>query len=845
MSAKAKRITKKVVKTGAWAVSDVIFLALKTIGTILLITVTTGVIFACVFLIYLRTNLTTDLEVNETDFTMSLSSVICYIDPETGREVEMVTLQSSQFRRWVDFSEIPEHMIHALVSIEDHRFFNHHGVDWYRTVGAFMNMFLSMKDTFGGSTITQQLIKNLTSEDEVTVQRKLHEIFRALEYERQHGKEEILELYLNLVYFGHGCYGIGAAANYYFNKEVSQLSLAESAAIIAITNNPSLYSPYANRASNKDRQALILEKMFDYGYISSEQELTRAVNTRLNFQRGENSDYEQIIYTWFEEAVIRDVINDLKNVLGMSETTALWTLYNGGLRIIATIDLDIQAIVDDLYQNPELLPEVTGSSQPLQSGIVVADPYTGEIKALSGGVGNKTRNMLLNRATMTRRPPGSSLKPISVYAPAMDNRIITPNTQFYDSEGTTLRGTTWMPRNADRSYAGLTTVRNAIRLSLNTIPAIVLDDLTPAASYRFMRDILGFDLNPADEDYAPLAAGQLTYGATVREMTSAFTMFPNGGERSVLRTYSRIYDDKGAILYENEPSYIRAISETTAYWMTDMLHGAVTGGTGGAANLGSGMPTAGKTGTSTDSKDRWFVGFTPYYIAAVWTGFDTPATMRSSANPAAQIWKMIMAPIHEGLEPGRFGEPEDTYVAPIPGVPTAYFTVLCVDDTGATLQEETGTDVVNREVRRIAPEIEGYTLVGEAERTITITRDPSRNRIVFVYVQAEPEEVEGEDEDDEEGEEGEGDEDDGEGTATGGGQGGEENGDEDDEDDGASAYYPPDPGDDDYPQGPGGGEEEDDRDEGDDGDGMGDENDAGSAYDPPDPGGGEDNSAGT
>ncbi|MCL2684650.1 MAG: transglycosylase domain-containing protein, partial [Synergistaceae bacterium] len=551
MTVETKRFIKRTAKTSFWVAGDIFFLALKAMGTALLVALTTGAVFACIFLIYLRTNLSTGLEVNPDDFVLSLSSVICYIDPETGKEVEMVTLQSTEFRRLVDYDDIPEHMINAVVAIEDHRYFEHHGVDWYRTAGAFMNMFLSMRDTFGGSTITQQLIKNLTHEDDVTVQRKLQEIFRALEFERQFNKEEILERYLNLVYFGHGCYGLGAASNYYFGKEVSELTLAESAAIIGITNNPSMYSPYANSEANKKRQEVILGRMSELGYIESGQELRKAINAPLNFKRGDDYVYEQEIYTWFEEAVIWEVIADLQREKGYSEQWAKRRLYTGGLRIIATIDMEMQAIVDEIYQNPDSLPRVTGSSQPLQSGIVVADPYTGEILALSGGVGSKTRNMLLSRATMTRRPPGSSLKPISCYAPAMEYGLLTPDTLYEDSEYITLSGTTWMPRNADRGYSGIVDVRQAIRVSLNTIPAVVLDQLGPSVSFRFMRDALGFGLHPADEDYAPLAAGQLTHGATVREMASGFSMFPNGGERSELRTYSRVYDADGNIYLDN------------------------------------------------------------------------------------------------------------------------------------------------------------------------------------------------------------------------------------------------------------------------------------------------------
>jgi len=758
MTVKTKRMAKKAAKNGVCALTDIFFMVVKAMGTVVMIAATTLVLFLCLALIYVRTNLTSELDVNYTDFTLNLSSVIYCIDPETGLEKELVTLQSSEYRRYVEYEQIPEHLINALVAVEDHRFFEHQGVDWYRTAGAFVNMFARMRDTFGGSTITQQLIKNYTQEDDVTVQRKLLEVFRALEYERQYSKEEILEKYLNLVYFGHGCYGIGAAAHYYFNKEVSDLTLAESAAIVGITNNPSMYSPYANKEANKERQELILSLMKKHGYLNSDQDLERAVKARLNFQRGEDEEYEQTIYTWFEEAVIRDVIRDIQLQNGVSSQIARRLLYTGGLRILATIDTKMQEIVDNIYEHPDSLPKVTGSAQQLQSGIVIADPYTGEIKALSGGVGNKTRNMLLSRATSTYRPPGSALKPISVYAPAMDNGLITPTTRFEDSADVVLNGTTWMPKNADRKYAGIVDLRTAIRLSLNTTPAIVLDQLSVPVAYRFLKDALGFNLRPEDEDYAPLAAGQLTRGATVSEMVSGFTMFPNMGQRVELRTYTIIKDSNGNVFLDNQPKYTRVISETTAYWMTDLLYEAATRGTGTAANLGRTMRTAGKTGTSSDSKDRWFVGFTPYYIAAVWTGYDTPAVMKSSSNPSAQIWKMIMAPIHEDLENREFKMPEDPSVInsqrPVQGIDTADYTVRCVDVWGELLKEESKSAIVSRTVTINAPDVEGYALISEPSVTITVISDPAMNVVTFLYQAREPEVTEEPDDKEDTGEPG-------------------------------------------------------------------------------------------
>jgi len=733
---KVKRVTKKVIKNTFWVVSDLFFLGLKIGGAVVLIGVTTAVIYACFFIYYVRMDIATGLEINPEDFIMARSSVIYYIDPTTGIEEEMVTIQSTEFRRWVDYEEFPEHLINAVVAIEDHRFWTHQGVDWYRTAGAFMNMFLSMRDTFGGSTITQQLIKNLTHEDDVTVQRKLQEIFRALEYERRFSKEEIVELYLNLVYFGHGCYGIGAAANYYFDKEVSQLTLPEAASIISITNNPSRFSPYASRDNNKERQEIILRRMYELGYIQSEQELRQAIRSVLNFQRGINDDAEQIVYTWFEEAVMRDVVADLVRS-GYSEQIARRYLFSGGLKIIATINPEMQAYVDEIYQDPERLPTVTGSVQQLQSSIIIADPYTGEIKALAGGVGVKTRNMLLNRATQTRRPPGSAIKPISVYAPALDFGMLTPDSNYNDSPDVELIGTTWLPRNATRSYSGMITVRTALRNSVNTVAAMVLDQLTPSRSYSFMRDILGFDLAPADEDYAPLAAGQLTYGATVREMASAFTMFPNSGARVELRTFSVVYDYEGEILLDNRtPRGVTAINEVTAYWMTDMLIDAVVAGTGGSANLGTGMPTAGKTGTSSDRKDRWFVGFTPYYLAAVWTGYDTPAEMESSGNPAAQIFKMIMEPIHEHLDIRSFNRPEDVTLNPVANmweIENTFYTVEYEDDNGI-FYSRLVSSTIGLEVTEHAPEFEGRVLLSPAIVGITLTDDPTRNIIRFTYM---------------------------------------------------------------------------------------------------------------
>ena len=261
--------TKKAVKVAdktAVTVSGVFRVILKVLLTLLLIFVTTGLLFTCIFAYYVKTNLSDNLDVALDEMTLNLASTIYYTN-ENGEDVPIASLHGRENRVWVDYDNIPIHMEHAAVAIEDRRFYDHKGVDWYRTSAAFVNMFLSMKDNFGGSTITQQLIKTLTGEDEVTVQRKLLEIFRALQFERKYTEEEIIEWYLNVVPFGGNCYGLGAAADYYFGKDIGDLTLAECASIIGITNNPSLYNPYINKESNKERQELILTNMYEQGYI--------------------------------------------------------------------------------------------------------------------------------------------------------------------------------------------------------------------------------------------------------------------------------------------------------------------------------------------------------------------------------------------------------------------------------------------------------------------------------------------------------------------------------------------------------------------------------------------------
>lgn len=638
--------------------------ALKILGTVILVLLLTGMLFTCVFAYYVKTCLITEMDLSLDDFRLSESSTLWYQDGG-GEWRKFTTLTGTQKRVWVDYEDIPEYMMDALVAIEDKRFYEHKGVDWYRTAGAFVEMFARMENSYGGSTITQQLIKNLTGNDQVTIQRKLTEIFGALELEKKHDKQDIIEWYLNAVYFGEGCWGVQTAAQTYFGKDVKDLSLAECASIVGITNKPTYYDPFYNEENNKERQEIILREMYDQGYIDYNT-YKEAVAEELVFSyTPAQSSAPQQIYSYYEEVVIDDVIKDLMKLRGISREAASSLVYNGGYNIYTCIDPNLQATVDSVYTDLDRIPGTWGSDKQLQSAIVLMDPYDGRILALSGGVGEKTINFGLNRATGTYRSPGSSIKPLASYGPAVDMGYITPNTYVDDSPYIRLSGTNWYPSNDGGQNYGVCTIYQALTWSLNTVAAQIVDKIGPDASYDYLTNRLGFtSLVPDDISYAPMALGQMTYGVTVREMAQGFCSFVNDGIFTYGRTYSLVTDGEGNVVIDNAPQTIAAFEPNTAHVMTYMMKNAVENGTGGDAALWY-MPVAGKTGSSTDYKDRWFVGCTPYYVAAVWTGYDQPERIHVSGNPAAKLWRYVMDPIHKGLDWQGFSYP---YIGPDTGI---------------------------------------------------------------------------------------------------------------------------------------------------------------------------------
>ena len=641
----------KAADTAADTVVGAVGLVAKIVVTVLLVILPTTLLLACVFAFYVKTCLTEDIDVSLSDYQLSESSII-YCETSAGEYKELATLHGSENRIWVDLEDIPDYLVKALVAIEDHRFYEHKGVDWYRTVGAMFTMLTGGDDSFGGSTITQQLIKNLTGNKEVTVQRKLIEIFQALEFEKKYDKDEIIEWYLNAVYFGEGCDGIYTAAQKYFGKEPSQLTLAESASIVGIVNLPTYYSPFYSEENNKERQETVLRRMYELGYISYD-EYEQAKNEQLVFTRSDNEVADQEIYSYYVEAVIKDVTEDLMEQKGISQDTARQLLYNGGYRVYSCLDPYIQECVDNVYLDVENFPKpYRANDQQLQSAMVIMDPYTGEVVAMSGGVGEKTGNLVLNRATDALRAPGSSFKPLAVYAPAIELGLITPSTLVNDAprEEVEMSQNQWYPNNSDFKYRGIIDIATGVRLSLNTVAAQVLDKLGLDASTNFLKNKLGItSLVPDDYNYASLALGELTNGISVLEMAQAYCTFDNSGIFTEARTYSRVTDAAGNIVLDNQPKTHVAMKSSTATNITSLLFSAANYGTG-SESIFSGQAIAGKTGTSSYNWNRWFAGYTPYYVGVVWTGFDQPEQMYVYGNPAAQVWRRVMQQVHAGLE---------------------------------------------------------------------------------------------------------------------------------------------------------------------------------------------------
>jgi len=632
---------------------------LKTILGVVLVGIITGIIVGISLVFYV-----VSLSGEEADFKLSAVKLrqtsFVYNTDANGNTSEHARLHGSENRVWVDLKRIPEYMRDAYISIEDERFDTHKGVDWKRTIAAAANLFVGFDDnTFGASTITQQLIKNRTGDDEVSLNRKITEIFKALNLEKKYSKQEILESYLNVIALGNGCNGVQAAANTYFGKDVDELSLAESASIAAITQNPSKYNPLRNPENNKKRQEDVLTMMKKNERIT-EAEYQEAIKEELVFKKKKQTETVVPIWDYYVDLIIEDIIADLMaGEMNYSRQAAIDSVYNGGLKIYSAVDTKMQKILEDIYyENDDCLPgDVSMQSATLVMG------YDGRVLGTIGGRGKKPSNRCLNRSTQSQRQPGSAIKPLAAYAPAIEANIAWWSKAYPDEMLTIRLGgrTIQWPKNASRTYHPNMLIQKAIQISSNCVAARVVKDLSPERSFEFLRDKLGFTslvelwVNPdtgrqhTDMDLSPLATGGMTKGVTIREMSAGYAVFGNGGKYYKPYTYYKVEDYTGDPLINSvEKPPVEAIAEGTSSEMNKLLQTVIQGGTGSSARLSGGWTIFGKTGTTSDNKDRWFVGGTPLCVAAVWTGYDMPASIAGSANPGIRIWNEIMKQYHEG-----------------------------------------------------------------------------------------------------------------------------------------------------------------------------------------------------
>ena len=538
---------------------------------------------------------------------------------------------------------IPRAMIDAFVAIEDKRFWQHEGVDFLRT-GEAAVAYAKKKisgtggKSFGASTITQQLVKNLTGDDRVSIDRKITEMFSALDLERRASKGEIMEMYLNVINLADGCRGVGAAAKHYFGKSVDRLTVGECACIAAITNNPVRYNPLTHPEWNEQRRSLILACMLEQGYIDENayaqamQPLTFSDQVR---RKGK-------VASWYEDMVIEDVTRDLCEKYGYSRAAASALVYGGGLRIYAAVDERVQHIVEQYFSESDIF------ERDERAGMIVIDPQTGDILGVAGANGAKRANRVQNYATDVLLPPGSAIKPLSVFAPALERGMINW-ASVYDDVPLRFEGDKPWPRNAHFAYHGLTDVSTALADSVNTVAVQILGQVGNRQSLAFLREQLGMtSLGDGDVTQAGLALGQFARGVTLRELTDAYTVFYDGYYRPA-RSYYRVTDAEGTLLLSNAAEPHRVLSQENAAIMTKMLEGVVQNGTAkGRVMLAERVAVAGKTGTTQRGVDRLFVGYTPAVLGGVWTGYDYPAEHEGiHANVSVLVWDDIMSRLYD------------------------------------------------------------------------------------------------------------------------------------------------------------------------------------------------------
>lgn len=645
-----------------WSASKIILLALVLI-----------IIFFVVFcMAYVHGKPAVNLE----DYKNNQAQTsILFAKNDAGEDVQIATLHGEKNRIWADLDTIPKDLQNAFRCLEDKRFYDHHGVDWIRTIAAVVKY----HGRQGGSTLTQQLIKNLTEQNQVTVSRKFKEILEALNLEKNYSKDEILEAYLNTIPLGSGCYGVRTAAEKYFGKPLSQLDTAECACLASITKAPTYYNPLLHPQNNRNRRNECLKDMLDDKAISSAA-YYRAVGETLTLTNSPDyvpsswavrqSQKQQKVNSYYVDYVIDTVIDDLMEKYNFTRSEATQKVYNGGLRIYTTENMKMQDAAEQVFENRISFPSEPGRSEDgaggsrkkVQGACTIMD-YEGNVVAMVGGAGPKTLNRGFNRATEAVRSPGSSIKPLSVYAPAMEKKLITYSTAL-QNYSLSVNGRLW-PRNFDGGNGApnaYVTTQYAVAESLNTTAARVAAKLTTKYSLKFLNKQFHFTTlvkkgRHTDANLSSMAVGGMTRGVTTLEMCAAYATFGNGGKYYKPHCYTKVTNYTGdQVILHSSSKAEKALSRGTADVMNKVMQTVVTQGTGRGCGV-SGFTTYMKTGTTSDTKDKWACGGSPYYCGAFWFGYDTQEEITYAAsgyNPAAHIFSAVMSRGHQGLSAKQF-----------------------------------------------------------------------------------------------------------------------------------------------------------------------------------------------
>ncbi|MDO5123535.1 MAG: transglycosylase domain-containing protein [Eubacteriales bacterium] len=614
---------------------------MKSVLTVLLVLSIAGMLVCFNILFYIVGLAAEPTGIDLDARSLSLSSSVYVMDPETDEFEEYQILYGTENRFWVDYNEMPQAMLDAIVSIEDKRFYKHNGVDWIRTGSAVLNL-AGGDDSYGGSTLTQQLIKNLTEDDEVSVSRKIREIVRALKIEQEYTKDEILEAYLNVVNFGGSCQGVEAAAQRYFGKSISECSIAECASIAGITQNPSAWDPLIYPENNQIRRELIIDEMYAQEKITkAEYDAAMAESATMTFKDSSEEDEVNTpieVQNWYMDELVFDLADDLAEFYNISPDAAIDKIYTEGLKIYCAMDLEAQEMIEKEAQS---IDRTYDDGLQIAMSLIGLD---GRVIATVGSADKKEGNLVFDRATMATLQPGSSIKPVVAYPYAVNQGLLNWSSIISDQpleEWVYPNGThgpnNWYGYNHED---GLFMV-DAIEWSANCTAAQTIKMIGgPQVAYNHARNHLGFTHLTEEGDknaYASFSLGGMNGGVTVREMAAAYAYLGNGGRYYEPYTYYKVTDRNGNVIIDNTTNiYSQAYSKDTASVMNRILQYNVNNCSHTTAWRAGvyGWEIAGKTGTTDGDTNSWFCGVSPYASLAVWTGFDNPERIYSTGIAA-------------------------------------------------------------------------------------------------------------------------------------------------------------------------------------------------------------------